>query len=282
MTIVTATARAAVLAVNGEENNPFVAYDNIGATGTLTSTTTLTDGAAANAFTGTTYDYWLPDVPVGGIAALQSQVTSQTFSFAAIAAHNLADYGATIRVQNSADGTTWADAGAGAVTPTDNGPIAWRMVKSGNSQPYWRFYITGLDEDDPIYIGVAFLGNDLVMPRRFYQGYAPVITPTDVRIANNISDGGQFLGSSFVANGSSLDANFAHVSPTFIRGDDFKGFMRHFNKAKPFWFGWRPDKYVADLHYCWRSGNALRPTNSGPHELMDFGFSASVHEADDQ
>lgn len=277
--IYTATARAADLAAQGEENNPFVAFTNAGASATLTGTSTLTDGDKANAFNGSTYDYWLPNVPSGGIAALQMQFGSAaSYSFAAIVAHNLADYSATVSVQNSADGVTWADAGAGTVTPTDNAPIAWRMPLSGNDAAYWRFYITGLTEDDPIYIGAAFLGNELVFPRRFYQGFSPVIEPTEIAMQSNVTEGGNFVGSSVVRSGSTINAGLQHVAPTFIRGDDFRAFMTAFNGGSPFFFGWRPGKYPEDLHYCWRTSGVIRPENTGPHELMSFSFSARVYD----
>lgn len=276
--IYTATARAADLAANGEENNPFVAFENAGASATLSGTATLTDGAATNAFTGTTYDYWLPNV-TGTTAELEMQFGADaSYSFAGIAAHNLSDYGATVSVQNSADGITWADAGAGTVTPADNAPIVWRMAAAGNDADYWRFYITGLTASDPIYIGVAFLGNDLVMQRRFYQGYAPVLQPTEVTIQSNVSEGGNYVGSSVVRRGSTLQAQFNHLSPSFVRGTDFQAFQTAFNTAQPFFFGWRPQKYPEDVHYCWRTGNAIRPENTGPNEFMGCQFSARAYD----
>lgn len=276
--IYTATARAADLAANGEENNPFVAHTNAGASATLSGTAVLTDGAATNAFTGTTYDYWLPNVS-GTTAELEMQFGADaSYSFAAIAAHNLSDYGATVSVQNSADGITWADAGAGTVTPADNAPIAWRMAASGNDADYWRFYITGLTASDPIYIGVAFLGNDLVMPRRFYQGFSPVLQPTEVALQSNVSEGGNYVGSSVVRRGSTLQAQFDYLAPAFVRGTGFQAFQTDFNNGAPFFFGWRPQKYPEDLHYCWRTGNVIRPENTGPKDFMGYQFSARVHE----
>ena len=275
--IYTATARAADLAANGEQNNPFVAFENAGASATLGGTATLTDGAAANAFTGTTYDYWLPNVTGTSVELKMTFSTAATYSFAAIAAHNLSDYGATISVQNKASGF-FADAGAGTVTPTTNDPIAWRMPASGNDDEEWRFLISGLTASDPIYIGVAFLGNDLVMQRRFYQGYAPVLQPTEVTTQSNVSEGGNYVGSSVVRRGSTLQARFNHLSPSFVRGTDFQAFQTAFNTTQPFFFGWRPQKYPEDLHYCWRSGNAIRPENTGPKDFMGCQFSARAYD----
>lgn len=278
--IYTATSRAADLAANGEENNPFVAFENAAASATLSGSLTLTDGARANGFTGTTYDYVLPDVPVSGNWSIIMQfATARSCSFGAIVAHNLADFsGAQVRVARSTDGITYTDAGAGTVTPADNGPIAWRMPVSGNDAEYWAFSFAGLTEDDPLRIGGFFLGDELVMQRRFYQGYAPVLQPTEIALQSNVSEGGNFVGSSVVQRGSTLQAQFSHISPSFIRGDDFQAFQSSFNTGAPFFFGWRPDKYPEDLHYCWRTGNTIRPTNTGPKDFMGFDFSARVYD----
>lgn len=276
--IYTATARAADLAANGEENNPFVAFENAGASAILSGATTLTDGAAANAFTGTTYDYWLPVVPVSGACGIIMQLpTARNCSFAAIAAHNLADLGGSVRLYNSPDGVTYTQI-TNVITPSDNAPIAFRLPASGNERQYWSIWFSGLTENDPLHVGVAFLGDELVMQRRFYQGYAPVLQPTEITMQSNVSEGGNYVGSSVVRRGSTLQAQFNHLSPSFVRGDDFQAFQTAFNTGQPFFFGWRPQKYPEDLHYCWRTGNAIRPENTGPKDFMGCQFSARAYD----
>ena len=267
--IITTLARQAALEALGYPNNPFVAWENIGAGGTLGGTAVLTDGDRANAFSGSTYDYWLPDV-AGTTAYLSTQITSQTIGFVGIAAHNLADLSATVAIENSADGSTWADAGAGDHVPASNDPIAFRLPISGNSAPYWRIAVTGLTASDPLYIGVAFFGTELVFPRRFYQGFAPALGATEVQLQSSVSEGGNLVGSSVIRQGQTLQAELGNIAPTFIRGTDFRGFMDHYNAGKPSFFGWRPEKYSGDLHYTWRAGGTLRPENTGPNELMGF------------
>lgn len=273
--IYTSATRQATLDAAGEENNPFVAWDNLGAAGTLGGTAVLTDGARANAFTGTTYDYWLPNVS-GTSATLSVQFGAATsISFAGIAAHNLSDLGASVALEHSPDGVTWTDAGYGAATPADNDAIAFRIAAT--SRGYWRFNVTGLSAADPLYFGVAFLGDDLIFPRRFYQGFAPVIEPTEVQLQSNVSVGGNLLGSSVVSEGSTLSAAFQNVPASFVRDDDFRSFMRAFNRGTPFFFGWRPDKYAQDVHYCWRDGAVIRPDNAGPLDYMSVAMEARVY-----
>lgn len=277
MTTVISPLRAIELEGAGQSNNPFVVWANLGADATLGGTSVVTGGDRANAVTGTTYDKWRPDVTTSEATLSFDFGTATNISFAAIAAHNASDYAATVAVQRSTDGSTWSDAGAGTVTPSDNSPIAWRMATSGNSARYWRFRFTGLTSGDDLSVGVAFLGDDLVIPRRFYQGFAPVLTPTEVQLQSNVSVGGHLLGSSVISRGSTLSASIANVDASFVRSADWLSFQRHFGEGGGFFFGWRPAKYPEDIHYCWRDGSVIRPSNTGPRDLMGIEFSARVY-----
>jgi hypothetical protein len=100
-----------------------------------------------------------------------------------------------------------------------------------------------------------------------YQGFSPVIVPTEVQLQSNVSVGGNLMGSSVVMEGSTLTAELRNVDPAFIRGAAFKDFMQSFNRGKPFYFSWRPTKYPEDVHYCWRDGAVIRPDNAGPRDF---------------
>lgn len=293
MSIAIASARQTALEALGQEDNPFVAWDNLGALATLGGTSTLTGGAASNAVNGNTYSYWLPDVPSSGIVTLVFTFDSAiTVGFAGIAAHNIGTLGGQVSIQYSSDAiasypgeapdypsATWTDGGAFAITPTDDSALAWRMVASGNSHQVWRIRISGLTEDDPLAIGVAFMGAaETVIPRRFYQGFAPIITPTEVNLQSNVSVGGNLLGSSVVSQGSRLSATVNHLEPSFVRGTAWTAFQRHFNQGKPAFFGWRPETFTGDLHYIWRDGDLIRPENSGPRDFMSVSINARAYE----
>lgn len=279
MTIVTASARASEL--TGQTDNPFIAWDNLGAGAGVTYAggATLAGGGAANAFTGSTYDYWLADVTTTMAGLWVIFPSAITINFVGIAAHNIGTLGATVRVQRSTDsGATWADAGAGATTPTDDAAIGFRMKSTGNDATHWRIWVSGLTAGDPLAIGVAFFGNEMVMPTRFYDGFSPIITPTEVQLQSNVTVGGNFLGQSVIAQGSTIRAEFQHLDPAFVRGD-FKGFQTAFNRGAPFFFAWRPTTWANDLHYCWRDGDVIRPTNAGGLNFMSLGLSARAYEA---
>jgi len=273
MTIAISAARTAALA--DQTNNPFVAWQNLGAAATLGGTAVLAGGEAANAVSGSTYDKWRPDV-TGTEAILSFDLgIAASVGLAALAAHNLFDLGGSVIVERSSDGSTWTDAGAGSITPADNTALVWRWVAS--TYRYWRFRFSGLIAGADLAVGVAFIGADLVIPRRFYQGYSPVITPTEVELQSNVSVGGHLLGGLVISSGSTLSASISYIDPSFIRGASWLAFQRAFNLGEGFFFGWRPAKYPQDVYYCARSAGVIRPENSGPGDLMGITLEARVY-----
>lgn len=282
MSIVYSPARVTELETAGELDNPFVAYDNLAAlsTSTLGGTATLTDGAAANAVSGTTYDYWLPNVTTTSAQFRVTFPSAITINTVAIAAHNLSDFGGTVVLQRSTNGGgSWSSSGlGGSVTPSDNSVIMFRVASTGNDAADWRLNFTGLTAGDGLAVGVAYFGNDMVFPRRFYRDFAPPISPSEVQLQSNVSVGGNLLGNSVIARGTTLTSQVRNLADDWIRGA-FKPFIPHFNAGKGFFFGWRPTTYVDDVRYCWRDGATLRPVNSGPLAFMSVEMAMRAYEA---
>lgn len=273
--IYTTTARAAALVAAGQQNNPFVAWENLAATATLSGTSVLADGARANAVAGTTYDRWRPDI--GGTVAdfIVDFGASTAITCAGIDAHNLSTFGGSVRVASSPDNVTYTNL-VDLQTPTDNRAIFFRFESA--STRYVRIRFSGLTAGDLLSAGVIFVGNEDILTR-FYQGYAPVIVPTEVQLQSNVSVGGNLVGSSTVTQGSTLTAEFTNVDVSAIRAARFMDFMRHFNSGKGAFFGWRPSTFPQDIHYIWRGGPTIRPQSAGVRDLMNFTLDAQVYEA---
>lgn len=273
--IVTTDARAIELVDYGYANNPFVSWSNLGAAATLGGTAVLTGGDRANAVTGSTYDKWRPDVTTTDANLSFDYGTATSITFAAVAAHNAFDHGATVALQRSSDGSAWTS--VLSLAATDNKPIAFRLASSDGPYRYWRFLFSGLTAGDLLSVGVAFMGADLIIPRRLYQGFSPVLTPTEVQLQSNVSVGAHLLGSSIISRGSTLSASISNVDASFIRSADWLAFQTAFGEGKGFFFAWRPLKYTGDLHYCARDGDVIRPENTGPRDLMNIKFAARVY-----
>lgn len=278
MTLAVAAARAAELLAAGEQNNPFVSSENLGLAATLGGTAVLTDGARINAVVGTTWDFWLPDVS-GTEAVLEMQLASAvTCGFAGVVAHNIGTLGGTARWERSTDGGgIWTDAGAGTITPANDRPMGWRMVQSGNDADRWRLRVTGLTAGDPLAVGVAHLGQELVFPTRVYQGIRPPVDPARIDGDVNVSVGGHLLGSDATVTGGSFGFELEHLPDSFIRGASFRAFLRRWNLLKPAFVHWRPTKYPEDLIYAWRSGSPIEPDNAGPKAYMSIKLDMTYH-----
>lgn len=279
MTLVISPARAVDLRQRGEDDHAIVAHVNQGrSTGVsvASSPAATSTGAASNAFTGDTYAFWTPDTT--GVTSATLTVTlsaAQSVDFAAIDAHNLGTYGATVSVEYSTDsGSNWTTIGA-AQTLTENGGIGWYFVAT--SADMWRLNVTGFTAGDGIAVGVCFFGACLTMDRPFYQGFTPPISVNQVDLLNNVSEGNHLLGNSVVRKGLRISAQIDRVSPYFIRGDAFQAFQDEFNNGTPFFFAWRPTRFP-ELRYCWRNGAAIAPSNSGPVDLMGFTMNMRAYD----
>lgn len=273
MTIAVASARASALASSDESNNPF--FTGAGLTGTASTGIGTQVLSAANAFSGTTYDTWTATPDGSNEATLQLVLAgNQSPTFGAIASHNMSDVGATVRLQYSTNsGTTWTDAGAGPVTPTDNQAIGFRIT--GITADYWRIYITSATGN--VSIGVFWLGSEIIMPQRIYAGYRPPITPTETVMEANESEGAHLLGTRVIRRSSTAQASFTHLTPAFVRGATWTAFQKRFNDGYGTFWAWRPTKY-GDLHYGWRNGGPIAPTNSGPKDYMSLDVSMRLYD----
>jgi hypothetical protein len=149
----------------------------------------------------------------------------------------------------------------------------WRFSQSAR---YWRLSATDVDAGQPA-IGVLFLGQELIIPQRIYQGYAPPITPNVVDLQSNVSEGGHLLGSRVVSRGNTATAEISHLTPAFVRSDDWKNFQAHFNNGNGFFWGWRPTAYD-ELYYAWRQGAVIAPQNSGPQAYMSASISMRFYD----
>jgi len=270
MTILIDPTKAAALATAGTSNNPLIFWENDALSATYATATGAEVESAANAQTGTTYDAWICTPTVGQTATMTITFpTPVTLNAMAVAAHNIADIGGQLRFEYFT--TSWQT--IESFSPTDNQAVVAYFDDITAVQ--WRIRVRLITQN--VEIGVAFAGTVMTLPRRIYQGFTSPITPNNVILQSNVSQGGNLLGNLVARRGSSLDAQLTNIDPAFIRGTDFKGFLKHHNDGKGFFWAWRPTKY-GDLFYAWREGETINPTNSGPRDLMSFNMGLRCYD----
>lgn len=266
--------RLADLALSRLAQNPLLAWDNVLARATLSGSAVAADGARENAASWTTYDRWRP--AGDGLQSLSAAIGAgeAPVTFLAVAAHNLAAIGAAVQWHYTLapSGDAWVP--LGPAIPAEAGVMAWRILPLQARQ--WRLSLI-LPAGQRATVGVVFIGSELILPLPLYQGFAPVIVPTEIALETNVSEGGNLLGSAIVRTGSSLTVPLSLLPSAFVRGA-FKPVMDWFNRGRGVFFAWRPGRFPEDVHYGWRSGGVIRPENSGPRDLMSASLEMRIYD----
>lgn len=272
MTIPVSASRASALDTAGQSNAPIILWENL-ITAISSPTGVQTGGDAENAIDGNTFDYAWPTVSSNEVNL--EFTSSGSLTSVAVGAHNLATVDSIVAVEYSDDGgTTWVDAGAGSVTPTDDQAIIFRFDPQTHAD--WRLNVTSIGPGLQPAIGALWACTEIIMEQEFYQGYTPPITPTNVTMTPRISEGGQFIGSAMVSSGSSATAEFTHMTDTLLRSTGWMAFQTYFNEGRPFFFAWRPTKY-GDAFFAKATGTPITPTNSGPGARMSFSMKMAFY-----
>jgi hypothetical protein len=228
-----------------------VAYRNVLADGTLAWSSETADGFAANALGPQTYDFWAPAaMPATLSVTLADAIRCDC---AAIVAHTLGSSGATAYVEARNGSGSWVT--LASITPTDNSDVIL-LFYAAIEYDQWRIRLTGSTAPA---VGIAWIGPRLIVPGGTKAGYVPLHQALDIDLMPNISRGGQFIGSRIQKVGASTSAGLAPQERWWVEGDG-ADFIAHYNEGKPFLWMSCPELFPKDGHYCWRSGNTLRPS----------------------
>lgn len=282
MTLTISSTKASALASAGEANNPLVTWiDNVNRDGTTLSSSTgvLADGALANAANGGTHDFWRPNITTTSTTYNITRASNATINFMAVAAHNLANFGASLRPQYSTDGgSTWLACDGIAATAVSSNEVQAFYFSNIDAQDF-RLSVSGLTSGDAVRVGVVFMGRALQFPNRMWSGFPPPLAPTIVDTESNVTEGGNYVSTNYKERGIVMPFNLRLMNQDFIRGTGsaFPTFQQVFNRNQPFFMHWRPTAYPADIVYCWRSGEPIIPTNSGVKGYTEFSSSVRAY-----
>lgn len=238
-------------------NHARIGYQNLTFGKTPAASSSATGRPAIAATYPTTFEYWAPTaLPATWAVDLG---TAQAVDYCGI----MGDLnGATVAVQSSPDNTTWT-------TRCTIGPTSDRVnmgLFEEVSARYWRLYITGFLPN----IAVVYLGKALAMQRKIYHGHTPLTLSRITELSNNMSDTGQWIGRSIIRQGAQTSCDWAHLRADWYRAN-FDPFVEAAREA-PFFIGWRPEQYPAELGFVWTNGD-IKPQNTGPRDLMSVGVS---------
>lgn len=246
-------------------DQPRICFDKHTATATATSSASGYDPAWVA--DGETWSVWRAG---GSSSTLTLSFSSQTTSYAAIAAHNLSDIGATVTCR--VGGTS-----VGSISPTDDGAIVFLFSSRSASQV--QFVITGGTAE----IAVAQAGEALEMPQLSVFTGLPISESKQVRYRHQQSITGDVLGRAVEGADLRFDLTVQNLPETFraAAGDiTWKGFINHVDNTGPFFIAAKPSSYPDDVAYARATErprfNRERPNlnNSGAVTFQCVGYAA--------
>ena len=178
--------------------------------------------------------------------------------YVAIARHNLGSQAIPIAIGYG--GGTWTELVSPIVLP-DDGPALFRFAPQALATVQIRL---GTSTNIPE-IAVAYAGKLLTLPRKIYQGFAPINYGRIAKITNGRSEAGNFLGRIVLQEFVKDSVPLSLIDPAY-----FRNFIAEFlvdSKENPFFFAWRPQSYPYEIGYCHMTNDPM-PTNEAPHGLI--------------
>jgi hypothetical protein len=133
-----------------------------------------------------------------------------------------------------------------------------------------QFYRIVLDGNNPD-VRAMKLGKSLAMERAIYGGHSPITLSPIHTVRPNLSEKGQFLGSSLQRKGFATQYTWNNLTPSWYR-NNFDPFAQSAPQANPFFIAWRPISFPNEVAYCWAT-DQIQPNNTGVRGLMQVSLS---------
>lgn len=232
-------------AYNANNAQPMVMYRNLLAEGTVASSTLPTSAPRANAYSGSTFDYWQPASAPDTLRATFGAAQAADGAF--FAAHTLGSDGATLTVQYY-DGATWQT--QATISPTNNDPFGF--IWPSRSATGWGIQISGAVAQ----IGVAWIGPRLVIPGGVKPDYVPVWAAKRISKTDGVSRRGHFFAQAIERQGAELAPEFMDVPMSFAL-TDMADFRQHYSEGNPFVWASAPSIFPADAAYVWSDAEMM-------------------------
>lgn len=237
-----------------DDTKAVIVWDNL--PGTWTATSARASFPVINLAEESTDDLWLADDVTAADAIIDfgsNKTVGAVFAYVA--------EGESLQVASSTDGSTYTVIDSGDTA--DNTLFLFDDVTAR----YIRLRISSAVAAD-LGLAVAIIGEQLVMERSVYQGLTPTNLARSSEIRPQISEAGNWLGSTIQRRGFSPSITWNNLKAQWYR-DNFEPFAKD-RIGKPFVIAWRPqaDKPSEnDVLYAISSSDVV-PENTGPRDYM--------------
>ena len=236
-------------------------------TETYSATSAAAQHPASAAQSWMTYERWKP---TSSPATLTAEFSATEIDYIGIGAHTLSLVDTmTVQVRIGGTWTTVSTSPEYGFSGQDNEGIMVLMSQRQASGVRVTITYSG----DAPNIGKIAAGRVLTMARPFYGGHSPVMLSRDTTRQPNVSEGGEWLGTSIIRQGRSGQAQWANIRALWYRiyFDPFVQVAR----SQPFFFAWNPARFP-DCAYAMLEGD-VRPSNQGQRDLMSFSMSFKAY-----
>lgn len=254
----------AVIFENGfTPNNPTharIGYKDV--VDSISATSEASDSPASVALGWQTYERWRPG---SSPATLTATFGETTIDYIGIGAHTLSQADSvTFEVKVSG---AWEEVLPGVIEgmeAADNEAIMLLM----EPRTATGVRVTASYSGTAPSVGKIAAGEALVMKRPFYSGYSPALLSRNTRKQPNVSEGGEWLGTSIIRQGRSTSVEWEHIPAKWYRLN-FDPFVNH-SRRYPFFFAWNPARF-SDCVYA-MSTDDISPSNMGIRDLMSVSM----------
>lgn len=244
-------------------DHPIIGWRNVATATNISASSSDPLYPPGNLANPATHLFW-KGTTVGGVHEITvSPEATESMDYVAIARHNL--------------GTTATPVTIGyydAAAPTVLVPLAGPTLLPNNEPALFRFSEQALNSVT-IHLGagagaipqiaVVYAGKLLALPRKLYQGLAPINYGRIAKVTNGRSEAGHFLGRIVLQEFVKDTIPLSLIDPAYFR-NNIAAFLID-SKARPFFFAWRPLSYPDEIGYCHMTNDPV-PTNEAPHGLV--------------
>jgi hypothetical protein len=226
---------------------------------TVTVSSEDADYPGAQAYNDRSYNGWRP-TSAGSATITADLGSARDVSAFCYARTTLAANSGTIALAYSDTGTSgpWTVMMA-AATPTDERPT-YRFAAT-ETHRYWQVQITSTPLSQ---INLLSFGDDFQIDQGQFTSFTPPFLNRSDRVEVNVTEAGNFVGSSLISEETELQATYTHLSQAFIR-DTWEAFMLH-ARTKAWWYLWDSVGRPSEAAWCYPSAAFPAPSNS------DYGF----------
>lgn len=254
--------------LNGDESGLSLDHPVIGwETGSsISATSSESNHPATNMANPATFLYW--QVGVDSPLPTYTYVTASGYSglvdYIAIARHNLGSLQIPVAVGyfDVSSPTGFVTLISDVLLP-DDGPAMFRFTAQALPNVVLRLQTGSFAAR----IAVLYCGKLLVLPRKVYQGFAPINHARVAKVTNGRSEAGEFLGRIVLQQFVKDTMPLSLIDPTYFR-DHITQFLTD-SKENPFFIAWRPQTYPYEVGYCHMTNDPV-PTNEAPHGLISM------------